>query len=205
MLASVYLNGSLKEFTIELRPFQVDSTLKPRFVQMATGYSFPSGHAQDSTLFWGYLMMTIRRAWIYIVGVLMIVLISFSRLYLEVHWPHDALGGLLIGGILLGSGYIILRLLASRPVPATFPRTLIVALLPLVFFLLIPIPEAALSMGLLCGAIIGYQVERRYVRFPVRLPIWKQVIKFVSWATRTRPVAVLVPQPKGLCTVSVTV
>ncbi len=179
MLASVYLNSTIKELTMEPRPFQVDPTLKPRFVQTATGYSFPSGHAQDSVVFWGYLMMVIRRTWIYIVGALMIVLVSFSRLYLGVHWPHDVLGGLLIGGIVLGCGYVALRLLAGTPVKATFPSTLVLALIPLVFFLLIPSPEAALSMGLLCGAIIGYQVERRYVRFPVHLSLWKQAVKLI--------------------------
>lgn len=72
-------------------------------------YSFPSGHAAISIALYGfitYLLIKNIKKWttkvnVFFTGVLLILLIGFSRLYLGVHYISDVWGGYLIGGIWL--------------------------------------------------------------------------------------------------------
>ena len=71
-------------------------------------FSFPSGHATNSTLIYGALallaFMTLKGAvrWS-VVGLLsfLILLIAASRVYVGAHWPSDTLAGLALGGLML--------------------------------------------------------------------------------------------------------
>lgn len=66
-----------------------------------SGPGFPSGGAQ-SCLFVGVILIyywRTRAAWV--IGLIYILLISFSRLYLGVHYPIDVMGGWVIAATLL--------------------------------------------------------------------------------------------------------
>ena len=54
------------------------------------GFSFPSGHAQGSAGFWGYLAVQVKRPWFYLAGAVLTLLVAFSRIYLGVHFPFSA-------------------------------------------------------------------------------------------------------------------
>ncbi len=184
LLVSVYFHEALKVVTAVERPIEILRSLlppsqQPRFTETAEGFSFPSGHAQDAIVFWGYLAIAFRKRWLAVAVPLVVLLIAFSRLYLGLHWPLDVLGGMALGLLILWFGYVILRLLAGMPVRARFPATLVLALLPPAFYLLFPAHYVAVSMGALCGAILGHIVERRCIRFRVRLPFWQQALKVV--------------------------
>jgi undecaprenyl-diphosphatase len=66
-------------------------------------YSFPSGHAMASTVFYGFVVACVltetqprdRRYALIAAGILMIGLVCLSRLYLGVHYVSDVLGGIL--------------------------------------------------------------------------------------------------------------
>lgn len=179
-LCTVYLGGALKEIVGRLRPFQAfPNLIHARYTETAGDMAFPSGHALDATVFWGYLAMVVRRRWLYVVAPIVIVLVSFSRLYLGLHWPTDVLGGVLIGLLFLGTAYILLRLLAGMPMRAKFPVTLVLTLPPLLFFAFFPSHSSAQSMGSLFGALLGHLIERQYIHFPVRRPWWQQALKVV--------------------------
>ena len=65
------------------------------------GYSFPSGHAAGATLTFFMLMLLVRKKWMNIFGLVMIFLISLSRVYLGVHYLMDVIAGILIGSFLV--------------------------------------------------------------------------------------------------------
>ncbi len=73
------------------------------------GNSFPSGHMVRTVVAYGLLAFVIRRLapsrtvrWLAIpVAIVIIIIVAFDRLYLDVHWESDVIGGLLLGGIAL--------------------------------------------------------------------------------------------------------
>lgn len=67
-------------------------------------FSFPSGHATLSIVVYGFMAFLLangksvqRKTAVTLVAAATIALISFSRLYLGVHWLSDVLGGLSVG------------------------------------------------------------------------------------------------------------
>lgn len=97
-LGSGVLNNLLKLVYLRQRP-----TL-PHLVTELT-YSFPSGHAMGSMMFFGTLIVLVpllatTKKWQWAGRIflgLIIVLIGISRIYLGVHFPSDILGGWLLG------------------------------------------------------------------------------------------------------------
>lgn len=74
----------------------------------AGGYSFPSGHAMLSMVlygFLGYLLSCRLSGWmrwaVRASAGLMILMIGFSRIYLNVHYSSDVIAGFIIGSIFL--------------------------------------------------------------------------------------------------------
>lgn len=99
LLANIWLNIIGKVAFAASRPYWVSSHVRPLWAESSFG--IPSGHAQNAVAIWGIIAANQKRAWVTAVCVLLIVMISFSRLVLGAHFPHDVVAGLLIGGVLL--------------------------------------------------------------------------------------------------------
>jgi undecaprenyl-diphosphatase len=93
------INMGLKHGFALPRPFHIDPTLG---IIHVGGYGFPSGAAQNALLLSGLLIMYWKSRWSWLVAAVYTLCISFSRLYLGVHFPLDILGGWLAGILLLG-------------------------------------------------------------------------------------------------------
>ncbi len=98
MLGSSVLNGVVKASVDRARPHLPDP------VATAHGLSFPSGHAQAATVACGILILVFlpvvarsARVWLYVSGVAVIAIVSFSRIALGVHYLSDVVGGAVIG------------------------------------------------------------------------------------------------------------
>lgn len=106
-IASLSLSSLLLMLVLKLY-FQRDRPLFPVLGE-AKGFSFPSGHALISVVFYGLLIHAIwhevKTRWLrnllaIFFGIL-ILLIAFSRIYLRVHYASDVIAGLAAGFIWL--------------------------------------------------------------------------------------------------------
>ncbi|MDA9636096.1 phosphatase PAP2 family protein [SAR86 cluster bacterium] len=97
LFISGLMNSFLKDFFQDPRPL-IELMLDPK---VGTSYGWPSGHAQIAVTLWGLLAYELKNKWISIGAGTLILLISFSRMYLGVHDFGDVLSGLIIGALVL--------------------------------------------------------------------------------------------------------
>lgn len=100
LLVTGAVNNALKLAFHGPRPYWVNTQVKAYAAESSFGA--PSGHSQTAVGVWGMLAQGIRRWWGWLVAVLLVLLIGFSRLFLAVHFPHDVFLGWMIGVIVLG-------------------------------------------------------------------------------------------------------
>lgn len=91
------VNGLLKMTACVYRPWIKDARVIPAgdAMTLATGYSFPSGHATASVYYYGTtaFWQWKKRRWISFIMLLLIALTLFSRNFLGVHTPQDVVVG----------------------------------------------------------------------------------------------------------------
>mgnify|MGYP005690479513 FL=1 len=102
LFISGLINGFLKDYFQDPRP-AMEFMLDPRIGQ---SYGWPSGHAQIAVTLWGLIAIEFKKNWLTTFCILMIGLVSFSRMYLGVHDIGDVFAGLLIGITILAIWYI---------------------------------------------------------------------------------------------------
>ena len=102
-LGALALDPVIKLLVGRIRP------MVPTPVAMAPGYSFPSGHTLNATVFYGVMLLVflpiipsrLRKLAIGLV-IAIVVLVGISRVALGVHYPSDVAGGWLLGVAWLG-------------------------------------------------------------------------------------------------------
>lgn len=81
-----------------------------------TGYSFPSGHALISVVLFGILLYfslkvknQLHKFSLVSLSLIGIIILGLSRVYLNVHWFSDILGGYFLGATILFTGIYLLK------------------------------------------------------------------------------------------------
>ncbi len=90
------------------------SITEPFTSTTGVGNSFPSGHVLRAVIVYGLIAFVIRRLSpsprmrmaAAIGAIALIVVVAFDRLYLDVHWESDVVGGLILGAIALLAGTV---------------------------------------------------------------------------------------------------
>ena len=159
----------------------------------ATGYSFPSGHTQCAADLWGGMARTSKKRAVQIGGVVMAVLVAFSRMYLGVHTPLDVLVSLGIAAVVVFALYYVVYLGYDKPkrMYIACGVLLALALANLLFVMLYAFPadtdpvlladgqKVAWQMFFLAlGLCILYPVDRKWLKFETKAVWWAQLIKF---------------------------
>jgi len=163
VFGALLLNLAIKESIKECRP--------PRLYRLEEipdySFSFPSGHAQVSTVLWlGLAYYFRKKPLLSILFFLIGVGISLSRPYLGAHYPHDIAVGFLLGlGVLITT--LIFEKKAWRLPFATGWQALFLGLFVTLYAFLFYQPSTALAFGTagLFGFWLGCQLEAKYVHF----------------------------------------
>lgn len=106
-IAALSLSSLLLMFILKFY-FQRDRPLLP-VIGEAKGFSFPSGHALISVVFYGLFIHMVwhevKIKWLRVLLIsilsILILLIAFSRIYLRVHYASDVIAGIAVGFIWL--------------------------------------------------------------------------------------------------------
>lgn len=212
LIASNGVNGLAKGLLKLPRPYWVEPKLA---LSSEDSFGMPSGHAMNATVLWGFPAVvapwrqaatrgTDRWAFLRPLLILVILLISLSRLYLGMHSPGHLLGGWLLGALTLAL-YLWLRrrvpaLLAGLSIGMNVLLAALTALIALALYLAaaaIPTgdPAAYGSLfaialgqvyegggtiaGMILGIWPGLVLERRYVGFVATGPWAQRALRYV--------------------------
>ena len=176
-LFSAYVSTSLKTafHTPRPSPAACSRVMHP---ETGAGFSFPSGHAQGSAVFWSQMAVEVRHKAAYVLAAVITFLVSLSRVYLNVHWPIDV-----AGGVLIGAGLLFLFNFAATAwdcLDLPFPARLAAGLVfPWLLYLVYRGDDACILIGFLLGLPVGRLLEERYVGWSERASLGVNALKVV--------------------------
>ena len=203
LVFSYAINTMLKHFFADVRPYWKNPGIG---LDDEKSYGIPSGHTQGSTVFYGMIAIWAGRAWVWLVAIFLLLIMSLTRLYLGVHDLEDIVSGILIGVIILTAYYFWQKYLATKFANRILGQRLLIAILiplilaavyAIVLFLLgqpdSQVPWAdrldiaenksfrdfATAFGLMAGLGIGFILEVSRVRFKVEGPFWKRIFRYL--------------------------
>lgn len=160
----------------------------------AGGYSFPSGHTQNSTGTYGSILLAKKHLWLRIVCIALMVLVPISRMYLGVHTPLDVGVSLLIGLALVFAMYPLFQQTKKNPnlmywITGTF---FLISIAFVLFAFLFPFPSdidaenlfelrknACTLIGTVGGVFVFNFIERKFVNFSEKATLPGQIVKLV--------------------------
>ena len=203
-----FVTQILKNTFCVYRPWIKDTRIVPAgdAIETATGYSFPSGHTQIAVSEFGSLAVWQRKSKIIvsICGV-MVFLVMLSRNYLGVHTPQDV-----IASFIITVGVIAMNLFLLSWVEKGKNRDIIffsvgmaICIGAFLYNVLKPYPadvgadgkllvdsaemimEGGVGIGCATGFLLGWFIDRRFVKYEVPATIKRKVFVFLVGAIIT--------------------
>ncbi len=178
--------------------------------EAATGYSFPSGHTQCAAGLWGGIARSAKKRAVQIGGVVLVLLVGLSRMYLGVHTPLDVLVSLGIALVVIFALYYVVYLGFDKPkrIYIACGVLLAAAIANLLFVTLYQFPAdvdpAHLASGqktawqmlaLAIGLCIIYPLDRHWLKFETKAVWWAQLLKLGIGVGLVLAVRVLLKAP----------
>ena len=194
----IILNQFLKMWFRVPRPWVKDPnfTIVESAREGASGYSFPSGHTQNSVGMLGSLGVTTKYLWVKILCIAGVILVPLSRMYLGVHTPQDVLVSMAIAFVLIAAFYFLLRLNDKYPyvIYIVMGSILLCVIGFMIFLYAYPFPkdvffeenvgnyESALKnaytmLGCTLGMMLFRFADDKYIQYDTRAVWWVQLFK----------------------------
>jgi membrane-associated phospholipid phosphatase len=179
LLLGAYLNFFLKIFIPWPRP-PYDLRLAEK---SETSYGFPSGHAQNSTTFWTWITLHFRKRILGLLGVIVVVAVGISRIYLGLHYLAQVIGGWAFGVAVACFGMLLLQHIPGRNGRMrAIPQVLFAfsTLIPLVIAVMLGAAneiDPGQIGGYLFGFSLGALAEDKYVRFTVNISTLRRILR----------------------------
>ncbi|MEJ9114763.1 phosphatase PAP2 family protein [Bacillus paramobilis] len=172
---SGYIGIVVKEFMKIPRPYTYDG-VQVLYEKSAAGYSFPSTHVQLATTFWSSFMSLCKKRIIWIIGIIFIIVVAISRLYLRVHWLSDIVGAVLISVTVVYLYTKVIVELSDRKF--ILLQRIILAVSLIMYFTTDQIDNLKL-LGVLTGSTIGIMLENHFIKVNENDNLKIQVVKTV--------------------------
>ena len=193
-LVGSVLNQLLKAIFLIPRPWVLDPnfTIVESAREAATGYSFPSGHTQTAAVVYGMLAAWLKKKWMTVLCVALIIAVGVSRMYLGVHTPYDV-GVSFVTGALTVLGMMRLFAWAEGDAKKELKTQLMglgftaVLVLYVVFapkraanvaeFDAHGVEGACKLFGTMLGLIAAWLIDQKFVHYETKAVWWAQVLK----------------------------
>ncbi len=172
---SGYIGIMVKEFMKIPRPYTYDG-IEALYEKSAAGYSFPSTHVQLSTTFWGSFMILCKKRIVWIIGIIFIILVAISRLYLRVHWLSDIIGAVLFSVIVV---YLYKKVTMELSDRKFILLQRIILAVSLIMYVMTSQVDNLKLLGVLTGSTIGIMLENHFINMNESNDFKMQVVKTV--------------------------
>ncbi|WNV21853.1 phosphatase PAP2 family protein [Bacillus sp. SI2] len=172
---SGYIGIMVKEFMKIPRPYTYDG-IEALYEKSAAGYSFPSTHVQLSTTFWGSFMILCKKRIVWIIGIIFIILVAISRLYLRVHWLSDIIGAVLFSVIVV---YLYTKVTMELSDKKFILLQRIILAVSIIMYVMTSQVDNLKLLGVLTGSTIGIMLENHFINMNESNDFKMQVVKTV--------------------------
>ena len=191
----VYINQFLKIACRIPRPWVLDPnfTIVEAAREAASGYSFPCGHTQTAVGCYGALAVCRKEKWVKIVGIVMCLLIPFTRMYLGVHTPWDVGVSIVIALTLICILWPLFCEFGHRR-SLMYPLMGVLSVFAVAFLLFVTlynfpsdidaanfesaVKNAYKFLGCTLGMWVIYEADARFIKFDTKTAKWwAQIIK----------------------------
>jgi len=178
LTSSYTFNNYFKDLFSAPRPFEVDGDVINMRPETSTGHSFPSGHAQGTATAFSAVAFWLKKRWMWILAIVMMVLMSISRMYLGVHFLRDVIVGSLLGVAISYFAYKIFKKYSGTDEKKLHLIYIVTVIAFLPAALMMHSEDFFKGYGILVGFVGAVIFEKRYVMFTTDVKVWKKVIRF---------------------------
>lgn len=195
-LTSVLINNVLKIIIKRPRPWMASDLVENKLP--ASGLSFPSGHSQGISCISTFVIYDCYKnkpfkkninLTVLISGIVLCLLVGFSRMYLGQHYLTDVIAGFTLGvGIILLLNFIVSKI--SDKFKSKLNVEIILSVLSIIILVVIVLLSSfnivSYSVatkifryaGMLVGTTLGYILSTRFIK-EINESIWLKLIKVI--------------------------